>query len=166
MNFINLVPVPILQHIFFNGLLIGLPNPDYYFRFNGSRFIRNIYGTLNIVLFVCRKRYLDLLTSPTSRRTILARSAVIRTLRAHLEAQGFLEVETPILSGQVGTVMNSDLDPDSPDPRGFGPLGSKSFQGFGSLFIFYGSGPRGSGWRPIRIRIQYGSGSNPDPGLQ
>jgi hypothetical protein len=69
------------------------------------------------------------MTSPTSRRTILARSAVIRTLRAHLEAQGFLEVETPILSGQVGIVMDSDLDPDldSPDPHVFGPHGSKSF---------------------------------------
>jgi aspartyl-tRNA synthetase len=68
-----------------------------------------------MVLFVCRKRYLDLLTSPTSRRTILARSAVIRTLRAHLEEQGFLEVETPILSGQVGKVMKvrSRLNPDS-----------------------------------------------------
>jgi hypothetical protein len=30
-------------------------------------------------------------------------------------------------------------------------------QGFGSVFIFYGSGSRGSGWRPIRIRIQSGS---------
>jgi hypothetical protein len=92
---------------------------------------KNIYGsgTTNIVLFACRKRYLDLLTSPTSRRTIQARSAVIRTLRAHLEAQGFLEVETPILSGQVGIVMNSDLDPDPdpPDPHVFGPPGSKSF---------------------------------------
>jgi hypothetical protein len=29
-------------------------------------------------------------------------------------------------------------------------------QGFGSVFIFYGSGSgsRGSGWRPIRIRIR------------
>jgi hypothetical protein len=32
-------------------------------------------------------------------------------------------------------------------------------QGFGSVFIFYGSGSSGSGWRPIRIRIRIQSGS-------
>jgi lysyl-tRNA synthetase class 2 len=49
-----------------------------------------------------RKRYLDLLTSPASRRTILARAAVIRGIRAFLEAEGFMEVETPVLSSRVG----------------------------------------------------------------
>jgi hypothetical protein len=33
----------------------------------------------------------------------------------------------------------------------------RSNQCFGSVFIFYGSGSRGSGWRPTRTRIQYGS---------
>ncbi len=39
--------------------------------------------------------------------------------------------------------------------------GGSVAQGFGSVFIFYGSGSgsRGSGWRPIRIRIRIQSGS-------
>ena len=58
---------------------------------------------LQFILLLCvRKRYLDLLTRPASRRTILARSALIRALRAYLEAEGFLEVETPILNSRVG----------------------------------------------------------------
>ena len=44
-----------------------------------------------------RKRYLDLLSSAEQRTHFAARSAIIRSLRATLDAQGFLEVETPIL---------------------------------------------------------------------
>ncbi len=44
-----------------------------------------------------RKRYLDLMGSAAQRRHFAARSAVIRSLRATLDARGFLEVETPIL---------------------------------------------------------------------
>ncbi len=45
------------------------------------------------------------------------------------------------------------MDPDlAPNPDGDPSIN----QGFGSVFIFYGSGSgsRGSGWRPIRIRIR------------
>jgi lysyl-tRNA synthetase class 2 len=44
-----------------------------------------------------RRRYLDLLVNPESRRTFEVRSALIAGLRRFLDARGFLEVETPML---------------------------------------------------------------------
>jgi lysyl-tRNA synthetase class 2 len=44
-----------------------------------------------------RQRYLDLITSPESRRVFEARSAVIGHLRRVLDEHGFLEVETPMM---------------------------------------------------------------------
>ena len=44
-----------------------------------------------------RQRYLDLITSPESRRTFEVRSRVIRHLRRVLDEHGFLEVETPMM---------------------------------------------------------------------
>ncbi|EGD54169.1 bifunctional lysylphosphatidylglycerol synthetase/lysine--tRNA ligase LysX [Gordonia neofelifaecis] len=44
-----------------------------------------------------RQRYVDLAVSARSRELLITRSAVVRALRDHLAAQGFLEVETPIL---------------------------------------------------------------------
>ncbi|EIU18780.1 bifunctional lysylphosphatidylglycerol synthetase/lysine--tRNA ligase LysX [Mycobacteroides abscessus] len=44
-----------------------------------------------------RARYLDLAINPEAREQIAARSAIITSLRNTLLAQGFLEVETPIL---------------------------------------------------------------------
>jgi lysyl-tRNA synthetase class 2 len=44
-----------------------------------------------------RKRYLDLLVNEASRQRFLTRSALITRVRAFLDGQGFLEVETPIL---------------------------------------------------------------------
>jgi lysyl-tRNA synthetase class 2 len=49
-----------------------------------------------------RKRYLDLIANPESRRVFLARSAVIRTLREFLFERDFIEVETPILQPIYG----------------------------------------------------------------
>ena len=49
-----------------------------------------------------RQRYLDLLLSPATRRTFLTRARVVRHLRAFLESRGFLEVETPMLTGSPG----------------------------------------------------------------
>ncbi len=44
-----------------------------------------------------RQRYVDLMTNPESVRTFQVRSAAVRLMRAHLEDEGFLEVETPVL---------------------------------------------------------------------
>ncbi len=44
-----------------------------------------------------RTRYVDLAINPESRNLIMARSAVLRSVRETLFAKGFIEVETPIL---------------------------------------------------------------------
>ncbi len=44
-----------------------------------------------------RARYLDLITSEETRRTFEIRSRVIQEMRAFMVAQGFLEVETPMM---------------------------------------------------------------------
>src|ERR1700689_552256 len=44
-----------------------------------------------------RRRYVDLIMNGSSRRVFEARSAIVRYLRAFLDARGFLEVETPML---------------------------------------------------------------------
>ena len=49
-----------------------------------------------------RKRYLDLLMNDDSRRDALVRSRMIAAIRAYLDGDGFIEVETPILQPQYG----------------------------------------------------------------
>ncbi len=44
-----------------------------------------------------RQRYLDLATNPDSRKVFLARAAIVREIRAFLDARGFVEVETPMM---------------------------------------------------------------------
>src|ERR1700688_4636639 len=44
-----------------------------------------------------RRRYVDLIMNESSRRVFEARTAIVRYLRAFLDARGFLEVETPML---------------------------------------------------------------------
>ena len=44
-----------------------------------------------------RQRYVDLIVRPEAREMVLMRAAVVRSLRETLHAQGFVEVETPIL---------------------------------------------------------------------
>ena len=44
-----------------------------------------------------RSRYLDLITSEEARRTFAVRSRLIQAIRAYMIAQGFLEVETPMM---------------------------------------------------------------------
>ncbi len=44
-----------------------------------------------------RRRYVDLIMNEESRRVFQVRSAIVRYLRAFLDARGFLEVETPML---------------------------------------------------------------------
>jgi len=49
-----------------------------------------------------RKRYLDLLFNPEVKRKFELRSKIIKEIRGFLEAEGFLEVETPILQPIYG----------------------------------------------------------------
>ena len=44
-----------------------------------------------------RQRYVDLIVNPDSRETLRRRSRVVTEMRAYLLAQGYLEVETPML---------------------------------------------------------------------
>jgi lysyl-tRNA synthetase class 2 len=44
-----------------------------------------------------RQRYLDLMANPETRQVFFTRSRLISAIRQYLNAQGFLEVETPIL---------------------------------------------------------------------
>jgi lysyl-tRNA synthetase class 2 len=49
-----------------------------------------------------RKRYLDLLMNEESRRDAMARARMITAIRAYLDGEGFIEVETPILQPRYG----------------------------------------------------------------
>jgi len=49
-----------------------------------------------------RQRYLDLLMSPDSRALAIARAEIVGAVRAYLDGEGFLEVETPILQPRYG----------------------------------------------------------------
>ncbi len=52
-----------------------------------------------------RRRHLDLLLNPASRRVFEVRARAIRSLRAFLDREGFLEVETPVLQPLYGGAM-------------------------------------------------------------
>jgi lysyl-tRNA synthetase class 2 len=49
-----------------------------------------------------RKRYLDLLMSEESRDDAMKRARMVSAIRAYLDGEGFLEVETPILQPRYG----------------------------------------------------------------
>ena len=49
-----------------------------------------------------RQRYVDLIANPEVKKTFVARSRIISGIRAYLDAQGFIEVETPILNTIAG----------------------------------------------------------------
>jgi lysyl-tRNA synthetase, class II len=49
-----------------------------------------------------RQRYLDLIMSPESRETFVARSKIIQAMRRYLDSQGYLEVETPTMHSIPG----------------------------------------------------------------
>ena len=49
-----------------------------------------------------RKRYLDLIMNPAVKTVFTQRSHIIQAVRAYLHAQGFLEVETPVLQAVYG----------------------------------------------------------------
>lgn len=49
-----------------------------------------------------RQRYLDLITSPESRKVFIARSNIVRSIRGLLDELNFMEVETPMLHSIAG----------------------------------------------------------------
>ena len=49
-----------------------------------------------------RQRHLDLLTNDDTRRDFLVRARLVSSIRAYLDAEGFVEVETPILQPRYG----------------------------------------------------------------
>jgi lysyl-tRNA synthetase class 2 len=49
-----------------------------------------------------RRRYLDLLVNEESRQLAIARSRIVTAVRAALDGEGFLEVETPVLQPLYG----------------------------------------------------------------
>ncbi|HEY7003078.1 MAG TPA: lysine--tRNA ligase [Gaiellaceae bacterium] len=52
-----------------------------------------------------RKRYLDLLVNEDTRRDFLIRSRLVAAIRRYLDAEGFVEVETPILQPRYGGAL-------------------------------------------------------------
>ncbi len=49
-----------------------------------------------------RRRYLDLLMNEETRETFLLRSKMVRAIREHLDGDGFVEVEVPVLQPRYG----------------------------------------------------------------
>src|SRR5215208_1823734 len=49
-----------------------------------------------------RRRYLDLLMNEETRRDTIIRSRMVSSMRAYLDAEGFVEVETPVLQPRYG----------------------------------------------------------------
>ncbi len=49
-----------------------------------------------------RQRYVDLITSPESRRIFVARSEIVQAIREFFVARGYLEVETPMMHSIPG----------------------------------------------------------------
>ncbi len=49
-----------------------------------------------------RQRYVDLIVNEKTRNIFIARSKIIRGIQKFLDARGFIEVETPILSDVAG----------------------------------------------------------------
>jgi len=49
-----------------------------------------------------RQRYVDLIMNPEVRDTFVKRSQIIKAIRDHLDGQGFMEVETPMLVANAG----------------------------------------------------------------
>jgi lysyl-tRNA synthetase class 2 len=66
-----------------------------------------------------RKRYLDLLMNEETRQAFLLRTRIVTAIRGYLDAEGFVEVETPILQPRYGgafalpfVTRSSELDSD------------------------------------------------------
>ncbi len=59
------------------------------------------HGLTNVDLRY-RQRYVDLIMNPESKDTFIKRSKIISAIRRFLDAQGFMEVETPMLVANAG----------------------------------------------------------------
>jgi lysyl-tRNA synthetase, class II len=66
-----------------------------------------------------RKRYLDLLMNEDARELFLQRTKVVTAIRSYLDAEGFVEVETPVLQPRYGgafahpfVTRSNELDAD------------------------------------------------------
>jgi lysyl-tRNA synthetase class 2 len=66
-----------------------------------------------------RKRYLDLLVNEGTRRDFIIRTRLVSAIRRYLDAEGFVEVETPILQPRYGGALaepfvthSNELDAD------------------------------------------------------
>ena len=62
---------------------------------------------LSDVETIYRKRYLDLISNRESFDRFVTRSKIISEIRRYLDAQGFLEVETPVLHNEAGGAASS-----------------------------------------------------------
>jgi lysyl-tRNA synthetase class 2 len=60
------------------------------------------WGGMQEMEFRLRHRYLDLLYSPETLERTLQRIKIVRTIRSALDAQGYVEVETPVLHAIAG----------------------------------------------------------------
>ncbi|NJO39696.1 MAG: lysine--tRNA ligase [Cyanobacteria bacterium CRU_2_1] len=49
-----------------------------------------------------RQRYVDLIVNPEVRETFRRRALITAAIRRHLDRQGFIEIETPVLQTEVG----------------------------------------------------------------
>ncbi|GJP49814.1 hypothetical protein CLOM_g8981 [Closterium sp. NIES-68] len=49
-----------------------------------------------------RQRYLDMIVNPSVASVFRARAKVIKAIRQHMEDNGFVEIETPVLQGEAG----------------------------------------------------------------
>lgn len=49
-----------------------------------------------------RQRYVDLIVNPTVRETFRRRAQITASIRRYLDEQGFIEIETPVLSSEAG----------------------------------------------------------------
>ena len=57
-----------------------------------------------------RKRHLDLLTNKESRCIFRARARILSHIRSYLDQQGFMEVETPVLTDGIGGASAAAFD--------------------------------------------------------
>ena len=57
-----------------------------------------------------RQRYVDLVMNPEVRDTFVKRSQIIKAIRDHLDEQGFMEVETPMLVPNAGGAAARPLE--------------------------------------------------------
>lgn len=48
-----------------------------------------------------RRRYLDLIATPEVRERFVARTRIIRTIREYLDTNGFMEIDTPVLTNKA-----------------------------------------------------------------